>query len=106
MAKRVYKQSEKDFMDNLAKNVTLLCEVRGLTISGLAEKSGVSQGTISKFINRKTIGLTMITILRIQTALNVDLGTLFKHHDILFNKYVRVTAKKPRTSPYDGKVCN
>jgi transcriptional regulator with XRE-family HTH domain len=85
---------------DIALNIRLLREARGMTLTRLAQQTKLTKGAISK-IETAQVSPPVSTLLRIATALNVPLARLFAE-DTTDPSYVLTRRGKGRVITRDG----
>lgn len=74
--------SEVEWLDIFAGNLIAIMEETGYSQAALAKESGISQGTISKYIRKKQIP-SIKAIVNISYVLNCDIRDLIDFGDMV-----------------------
>lgn len=75
-------------IQNIIERVRHFMTVKGVSSSVLAEKTGMAQPSISRFLAGKTQNPTLSTLSSIANALDVPLRNLFPHDKSNVNGYI------------------
>lgn len=75
--------SEMEWLDIFGDNLISLLEENNMTQKELAEGTGISEATISKYINKKQMP-TLPAIINMSFELNCDLADLLDFGDMIY----------------------
>jgi len=68
---------EQDFLKKLGARIRVLRKEKNISLNDLAEQFGLEKSSLSKLENGKS-NSTVLTLLRISSALNIPIEKLFK----------------------------
>lgn len=78
IGRKTYAEEEKQFLKNIGFKIQFLRKKRGLSQYELAEKSNLSDTTISHIEGTSVYGLSIVAVYRIAKALDVEPDQLLR----------------------------